>query len=343
MQQHEQFMQRAIELARLGLGSVSPNPLVGCVIVHSEKIVAEGWHKQYGGPHAEVNAVENLADKSLLPKSTVYVNLEPCAHHGKTPPCSDLLISQGVKKVVIANSDPNPLVAGKGIQKLREAGTEVIENVLAGEGRTLNKRFFTFMERQRPFIILKWAQTADGFIAKEDYASKWISNEQSRQLVHRWRSQEDAVMVGSNTARYDNPHLDVRLWKGRNPVRIIVDRGLKLDSRLHLFDQSQMTICYNVKQNKQMENLEWVKLDQDDFLSALLKDLFNRGIQSVIVEGGSGLLNQFISNGFWDEAKVFVAEKKFQKGIKAPALHVMAILEEPVGEDVLYHYKNQKS
>ncbi|HMP98315.1 MAG TPA: bifunctional diaminohydroxyphosphoribosylaminopyrimidine deaminase/5-amino-6-(5-phosphoribosylamino)uracil reductase RibD [Cyclobacteriaceae bacterium] len=339
-QAHENFMQRAINLALLGLGSVSPNPLVGCVIVHEEKIIAEGWHKKFGGPHAEVNAIEALADKSLLPVCIVYVNLEPCSHFGKTPPCADMLIAHGVKRVVIANQDPNPVVAGKGIQKLRAAGVEVIENILADEGKNLNRRFFTFIEKQRPYIMLKWAQTADGFIAREDYSSKWISNEQARQLVHKWRAEEDAVMVGTNTAQYDNPKLNLRHWQGRNPLRIVIDRNLRLNNSLHLFDKTQKTLCYNLLKNEKQENLEFVKLADESFLKNMLNDLYQKGIQSVMVEGGAYLINQFIEEGLWDEARVFEADINFDKGIKAPELNVKPLHTEAVAEDALHYFIN---
>ncbi|MEQ9412696.1 MAG: bifunctional diaminohydroxyphosphoribosylaminopyrimidine deaminase/5-amino-6-(5-phosphoribosylamino)uracil reductase RibD, partial [Cyclobacteriaceae bacterium] len=214
------YMLRAMELAKNGIGHVSPNPLVGCVIVYEGKIIGEGWHGKYGEAHAEVNAVNAVADKSILNGAAVYVNLEPCAHTGKTPPCADLLVKHKVKRVVIANVDPNPLVAGKGIAKLKDAGVEVLTGVLEEAGRELNKRFFTFLKHKRPFVILKWAQTSDGFIARENFDSKWISNEYSRKLVHKWRTEEDSILVGYNTALYDNPKLTARDWTGRNPVRI---------------------------------------------------------------------------------------------------------------------------
>jgi diaminohydroxyphosphoribosylaminopyrimidine deaminase / 5-amino-6-(5-phosphoribosylamino)uracil reductase len=239
------FMQRALDLAALGRGTVSPNPMVGCVIVHQNKIIGEGYHQQYGGAHAEPNAINSVRDKDLLSQSTLYVTLEPCAHWGKTPPCANLLIEMKVRKVVIATKDANPEVGGKGIYLLKEAGIEVITGVLEDQARELNKRFFTSMEKQRPYVILKWAQTRDGFIARENFDSKWISNSYSRQLVHKWRSEEDAIMVGTQTARYDNPMLNVRDWTGRNPLRIVLDRHMSLKSELHLFDGSQPTLRYN--------------------------------------------------------------------------------------------------
>ena len=334
----EFFMQRALELASLGRGYVSPNPLVGCVIVCDGKIVGEGWHKRYGEAHAEVNAVDSVTDKALLPKSTVYVNLEPCSHFGKTPPCADMLIREQVKKVVVANLDSNPLVAGEGIKKLRAAGIEVVTGILHEQGRALNKRFFTFMESQRPYIILKWAETSDGFIARKNFDSKWISHELSRQLVHKWRTEEDAVLVGMRTAQHDNPQLNVRDWTGRNPVRIVIDRFLKLNDSLHLFDGSQQTLRYNLLKHEEHPNLLLVRLDENNFLQNLVRDLFKRKIQSVIVEGGAQTLQSFIDAGLWDEARVFVSRKFFESGISAPALKGKQVLDQKIQSDLLKIY-----
>ncbi|HWA33460.1 MAG TPA: bifunctional diaminohydroxyphosphoribosylaminopyrimidine deaminase/5-amino-6-(5-phosphoribosylamino)uracil reductase RibD, partial [Cyclobacteriaceae bacterium] len=246
MTHDELYMRRALDLAMLGMGHVSPNPLVGCVIVHDSTIIGEGWHKQYGEAHAEVNAVASVDKKELFRKSTVYVNLEPCSHFGKTPPCADMLARHNVKRVVIANVDTYQKVNGEGIRKLRESGAEVVTGVLEKEGRDLNKRFFTYVEKNRPFILLKWAETSDGFIAREDYSSKWISNEFSRQLGHKLRAEVDAVLVGTQTAKHDDPRLNVRDWSGKDPLRIVIDKSLKLNPKLNLFDKSQPTICYNV-------------------------------------------------------------------------------------------------
>ncbi|MBX2897236.1 MAG: bifunctional diaminohydroxyphosphoribosylaminopyrimidine deaminase/5-amino-6-(5-phosphoribosylamino)uracil reductase RibD [Cyclobacteriaceae bacterium] len=338
MQQDELYMLRCLELARLGTGSVSPNPLVGCVIVKNEKIIGEGWHRQYGGPHAEVNAVNCVADKSQLAGSTVYVNLEPCSHFGKTPPCADLLISHKVGKVVIANTDTNTLVAGKGLAKLKAAGIQVVQGILEQQGRELNKRFFTFHEKQRPYIILKWAQTLDGFIARSNYESKWISNELSRLVVHKWRSEEDAVLVGTKTAAHDNPVLTVRDWSGRNPVRIVIDRFLRLPDKLSLFDGSVKTICYNVLKHEEHTNLTLIRLSETNFLESLLEHLFSIGIQSVIVEGGSTTLSLFINAGLWDEARVFTSTRQFYSGIAAPTFAGTLIAEEKMESDTLRIY-----
>ena len=319
-QQDEIFMQRAMELAVLGAGSVSPNPMVGSVIVHDGRIIGEGWHQQYGGPHAEVIAVNSVSDKTLLKQSTVYVTLEPCSHFGKTPPCSEMLIDQAVKKVVVANVDTNPIVNGGGLHKLRAAGVDVVTGILDKRGRELNKRFFTFVEKKRPYIILKWAETADGFIARKNFDSKWISDDFSRQLVHKMRSYEDAVLVGMRTVQLDNPQLSVRDWSGRNPIRIVIDRFLKLSEKLNVFDGTQTTLIYNVLKHEESAKVSLIRIDEDNFLTHLIHDLYKRNIQSVIIEGGAQTLQAFISEGFWDEANVFISPEKFRDGIKAPSI-----------------------
>ncbi|MDF2156421.1 bifunctional diaminohydroxyphosphoribosylaminopyrimidine deaminase/5-amino-6-(5-phosphoribosylamino)uracil reductase RibD [Algoriphagus sp. CAU 1675] len=320
MNKHQEFMRRALELAELGRGNVSPNPLVGCVIVHEDRIIGEGYHQKFGEAHAEVNAINSVEDPSLLSESTVYVTLEPCAHWGKTPPCANLLVEKKVKKVVIAAHDSNPLVGGKGIQILRDAGIEVETGLLEKEARSQNCRFFTQIEKKRPYVILKWAQTADGFVAREDFSSKWISNSLSRQLVHKWRAEEDAILVGKNTAQFDNPSLNVRDWVGNNPLRLVIDSRLELSSDLKLFDKSIPTICYNTQKYEKSENLEFVKLKRGFQIHDLLEDLNQRKVQSLIVEGGSFLLNKFIESELWDEARVFTSQNKFGKGISSPLL-----------------------
>lgn len=340
MTSHENYMRRALELAQLGRGRVSPNPMVGCVVVYEDKIIGEGWHQQYGEAHAEVNAINAVADKSLLSKATIYVSLEPCSHFGKTPPCADLLVKHGVKEVIISVGDSNPAVAGRGIEKLQAAGVNVVTKILENEGRELNKRFFHFIEKERPYIILKWAETADGFIAQENYDSKWISNEYSRQLVHKWRSEEDAILVGRNTAAHDNPQLNVREWSGRNPVRIVIDRFLKLSDKLLLFDKSQPTLLYNVLKHEEHPNLTLVRIDEQGFLWHLLKDLHKRKIQSVIVEGGLQTLQGFIDQGLWDEARVFKSTRAFGKGIPAPHFRGNLKFAEDVMGDTLSTFVN---
>jgi diaminohydroxyphosphoribosylaminopyrimidine deaminase/5-amino-6-(5-phosphoribosylamino)uracil reductase len=335
----EVFMQRTFELALLGKGNVSPNPLVGSVIVHDGKIIGEGWHQKYGEAHAEVNAVRSVEDKSMLAQSTVYVNLEPCSHTGKTPPCADMLMEHKVKKVVVANLDSNPLVAGNGIKKLRAAGIEVVTGILEKQGRELNKRFFTFIEKQRPYIILKWAETSDGFIARENFDSKWISNEYARQLVHKWRSEEDGILAGARTIAYDNPQLNVRDWSGRDPVRIVLDRFLKLSTKLHVFDKKQRTICYNVMKHEEHTNLSLIRVDEDDFIRNVVTDLYKQKIQSVIVEGGAATLSMFIENDLWDEARIFIAPQKFEKGIPAPRHRGTLVEQQTIAGDSLNFYR----
>lgn len=317
---HTLYMRRALELAEWGLGYVSPNPIVGCVIVHQDRIIGEGWHRAYGGPHAEVHAINSVENQSLLPESTVYVTLEPCAHWGKTPPCANLLVEKKVKKVIIAAVDSNPLVGGKGIKILKNAGIAVETGVLEEEARWQNRRFFTQIEKQRPYVILKWAQTEDGLVARENFDSKWISNAQSRQLVHKWRAEEDAILVGKNTAAYDNPRLDVRDWVGKNPIRVVLDSHLGLPKNLNLFDQSIPTLIFNTVKSESIENLEWIQLSEIN-PEVILKELHSRKIQSLIVEGGSQVLSQFIESGLWDEARVFTAPTRFDRGISAPTLN----------------------
>lgn len=315
-------MLRALQLAEIGRGIVSPNPMVGCVIVHNGQIIGEGWHKKYGDWHAEVNAVNAIEDKSLLSAATVYVTLEPCSHFGKTPPCADLLVKHQVKKVVICNFDPNPLVAGKGIEKLQNAGIEVITGILEEDGRKLNTRFFMVIEKNRPYIILKWAETADGFIAGENFEQVKISNALSHKLSHKWRSEEDAIMVGTNTALHDNPRLNVREWTGRNPIRIVVDRNERLPKNLHLFDNSIKTIT--ISDPTQLDELQ------------------NQKIQSVIVEGGTKLLQSFIDAQLFDEIRVFRSQKQLKKGISAPILpkNIDVLKKQNLQGDELTIYKN---
>ncbi|MDV3310636.1 MAG: bifunctional diaminohydroxyphosphoribosylaminopyrimidine deaminase/5-amino-6-(5-phosphoribosylamino)uracil reductase RibD [Cyclobacteriaceae bacterium] len=314
------FMARAIELAVLGLGRVSPNPLVGCVIVHEGRIIGEGWHRGYGEAHAEVAAVQSLSDTRLLAASTVYVTLEPCTHFGKTPPCADMLIEHGVQRVVIGSADSNPKVTGGGAAKLKAAGIEVVTGVLEEACRYMNRRFFTFVEQRRPYIILKWAETSDRYIARLNRESKWISDKVSRQLVHRWRAEEDAILVGSGTAEADNPRLTVRDWTGRNPIRILIDRKLRLGSPLHLFDGAVQTIVYNTIKSEETKGVVRVKLSEQDFLNEMMADLHSRNVQSLIVEGGARTLKLFIEAGLWDEARVFRSPQLFGSGIPAPQL-----------------------
>ncbi len=334
----ERYMQRALELAAMGLGSVSPNPMVGCVIVYNDQIIGEGYHQKYGEAHAEVNAINAVKDQSLLQKATAYVTLEPCAHWGKTPPCANLLVEKKVARVVIAAVDSNPLVGGKGIKILQDAGIEVITGILEDQARIQNKRFFTQIEKKRPYVILKWAQTSDGFVARSDYSSKWISISSSRQLVHRWRSEEDGILVGKNTASHDDPSLNVREWVGENPVRLVIDSRLELPRNIKLFDQTIPTICFNTLKSEKQENLEYVKLREAFEISDLLDELVNRNIQSILVEGGSFLLSKFIASGLWDEARVFTSQNKFEAGIPAPKLNLISTESYQIQSDLLQIY-----
>lgn len=342
MDSDERYMRRVMELARLGSGNVSSNPMVGCVLVKDDEIIGEGYHERFGQPHAEVNAINSVQDKSKLAGSTLYVNLEPCSHYGKTPPCSNLIVEHKIARVVFATIDPNPLVAGAGFEFLMSNGIEVIQGVLEEEGRELNCRFLTFMEKKRPYIILKWAETADGFIAKENYDSKWISNDVSRQLVHKWRSEEDVVLIGTNTALYDNPRLNVRDWTGRNPVRAFIDKQLQVPAGAHLLDGTQETICYNYIEQDVRNLVEYVKVDPvDDMVEVIVNDMYIRKHLSMIVEGGTQLLNAFMKKGLWDEIRIFRSSTEFGTGIESPVIRAKEDSHEMILNDELIVYKNK--
>ena len=342
---HEKYIKRCIELAKNGLGATYPNPLVGSVIVHRDSIIGEGWHQKAGAPHAEVNAVNSVKDESLLKKSTIYVSLEPCSHYGKTPPCSDLIIAKGIKKVVIGTVDPFAEVAGRGIKKLMEAGCEVQVGVLEKECQDLNKRFFTFHQKKRPYIILKWAQTTDGFIApkiQEKREPVWITNQYSKQLVHKWRSEEQAILLGTNTAIADNPKLNTRLWKGENPVRVVIDKDLKIPQESALFDGTIKTIVLteNVKSSGS-NNLVFEKVNfQQNLPLQICEILYRHNLQSVIIEGGAKTLQTFIDNNLWDEARVFTGISEFHKGVKAPEFSGKMFSKTTLERDTLKFYKN---
>ena len=322
---HETYMHRCIELAKLGAGNVAPNPMVGAVLVYDGKIIGEGYHQQYGGPHAEVNAI-GLATLSgqngMLSKSILYVSLEPCAHFGKTPPCADLIIHHKIPKVIIGCRDPFKEVDGRGIEKLKAAGVEVELGILEDECKELNKRFFTFHILHRPYIILKWAQTADGFIANTDYSRVLITNEYTNRLVHKWRAEESAILVGTNTALHDNPELTTRLVEGKNPVRSVVDMSLRLPASLKIFNRKITTIIFNGIKNDDDGNLLYRQVNKNgNIIQQILETLYDLKIQSVIIEGGSKLLQSFIDENLWDEARVIINnELKINTGIKAPVL-----------------------
>jgi diaminohydroxyphosphoribosylaminopyrimidine deaminase/5-amino-6-(5-phosphoribosylamino)uracil reductase len=321
-------MLRCIQLAKNGLGTTYPNPLVGSVIVWDGRIIGEGWHYESGLGHAEVKAIFSVEDKDLLKKATIYVSLEPCSHHGKTPPCADLIIASGIKKVVVGSMDPNPKVAGKGILKLIVNGCDVITGVLKSECDELNKRFFTLHQRKRPFIFLKWAESADGFIAPlaAKRASKrepvWISNEYSRQLVHKTRTTEQAILVGTTTALLDNPALTARDWVGTNPLRVVIDRQLRLAEDVSVLDRKVKTIIITEKEKINKDNLFYEKIDFSENLASQICDLlYKYQIQSLIVEGGMKTLQTFIDEKLWDEALIFKGNVTFGNGIAAPKFH----------------------
>ncbi len=336
-------MRQVLELAARGFGSVTPNPMVGCVICFGSQVLAEAFHHRYGGPHAEANAIRLVGkpNLSLLKESTVYVNLEPCAHYGKTPPCVNLLIEHRVKEVVIGTLDPNPMVNGKGADKLSQAGIKVTIGVLEEECRELNKRFFTFHEKRRPYVILKWAETADGFMARKDKKPEWISGEDAQTLVHEWRADEMAVMVGTETALHDDPELNVRHVLGRSPIRVVLDRSLRLPSTLNLFNGGIPTVVFTSKTASSKHNLDYIQIDFNaNVLEQLLAHLYNMNVQSLLVEGGARVISSFIEAGLWDEARVFKSQKSWGEGIAAPHAEVEPVSEEMVGEDRLQVFRN---
>lgn len=348
MFQDQKYMERCIELARSGAGTVSPNPMVGSVIVCDDKIIGEGFHRAYGEAHAEVNAIRNVSDnypdaKELLKRSTIYVNLEPCSHFGKTPPCADLIISHEIPRAVVGCRDPFEQIDGKGIERLRNAGIEVVEDLLTDKCIDLNIRFFTRIQKQRPYIILKWAQTSDGFFAPSDGSQKWISSISSKQLSHRWRTEEDAILVGKNTALADNPRLNAREWAGRDPVRIIIDRRLELPAYLHIFDQSQDTIIFNEQKTELLGKTKYLELENFDNLlpQMIAYQLYLMDIQSLIVEGGAKTINLFIKAGLWDEARVFTGPQIWTKGIPAPTVNGDPDEVQNIGPDSLKIWHNK--
>lgn len=340
MKIHEKYLARCVQLAKNGFGTTYPNPMVGSVIVYNDQIIGEGWHKKAGEPHAEVNAVNSVKDKSLLQKATIYVSLEPCSHFGKTPPCCDLIIQNKIPNVIIGTVDPNEKVAGKGIKKLIEAGINVTVGVLEEECNALNKRFFTFHQKQRPYIILKWAESQDGFIApmeRNEQKPVWISNSYSRQLVHKWRSEEQAILVGAQTAVDDNPKLDVRDWTGTNPVRVVLDRNNRIPKENFLLDNQIKTIVFcqtNANQNEENRIFEVIDFEQNT-THQILKTLFKHQIQSVIIEGGRQTLQTFINENLWDEARIFKGKRIFKNGTKAPTIQKNRIQKQILLEDEL--------
>jgi diaminohydroxyphosphoribosylaminopyrimidine deaminase/5-amino-6-(5-phosphoribosylamino)uracil reductase len=325
MKEDEIYIRRCIQLAKNGQNNVSPNPMVGAVIVCNGKIIGEGYHITYGGPHAEVNAIRSVKDESLLKRSTLYVSLEPCSHHGKTPPCADLIIEKQIPRVVIGCLDPYIKVAGRGVQKLRDAGREVVTGVLEEESLRLIRHFIVANTLRRPYIILKWAESADGFIdlhRTEGTAAK-LSTDHTFMLAHKKRAEADAIMVGTNTAALDNPSLNVRHWYGKNPLRIVLDRHLALSRRLHLFDDSIPTLVYTTKTGQAGERTEYITLSgESPLLPQIMADLEQRRVQTLLVEGGSQLLQSFIDEGLWDEIFVEKSETLLLSGVKAPKVNL---------------------
>lgn len=345
---YETYMQRCIELARKGAGSVSPNPMVGAVLVFNNEIIGEGWHQRYGESHAEVNCIGQVIQNGLsvkLQQSTLYVSLEPCAHFGKTPPCSDLIIKHNIPKVVIGCRDPFKEVDGKGIEKLKAAGVEVVVDVLKDECIELNKRFFTFHQQQRPYVILKWAQTKNGIIGSATAERLYISNELTNRLVHQWRSEEAAILVGSKTALLDDPQLTNRYWPAeKQPVRLVLDRQLQLPSSLKLFYGEAATIVLNELKQTNEGAVQYEQLSGNgSVVQQVLQALYQRKLNSVLVEGGAELLQHFIHEGLWDEARIITNETLVvDEGVKAPQLqNELQTNQQQLGSDVICWYKNK--
>jgi len=343
---HEDYMGRCLQLAKLGAGHVAPNPMVGAVLVYQDVIIGEGYHQQYGAAHAEVNCFNSVVPgmQNFISKSTLYVSLEPCSHFGKTPPCADLVIQKGVAKVVIACRDPFEKVNGLGIEKLKAAGIEVIEGVLEKEAEELNKRFVTFYQKKRPYIFLKWAQTQDRFIARAGYERLAISNTYSNTFTHKMRAEEAAILVGTNTALHDNPALTTRNWVGKHPLRIVIDKHLKLPGTLNLFSDNHPTVVVNYLKEQQEGQIYFLKIaDKEDLLAQLMKYLYEHKIQSLIVEGGSILLSAFIAQNLWDEAVVITNKKlNIQQGLNAPELPMKKLITAmALSSDTIQRFRNR--
>jgi diaminohydroxyphosphoribosylaminopyrimidine deaminase/5-amino-6-(5-phosphoribosylamino)uracil reductase len=347
-EEQEKYMHRCLQLARLGSSLAAPNPMVGSVIVYDGKIIGEGYHHKCGEAHAEVNAINSVKDQELLKKATLYCNLEPCSHVGRTPACSRLIIDKKIPKVVIGCIDSFAKVSGKGVEMMQKAGVDVTVGVLEKESLELNKRFFTFHQKKRPYIILKWAKTRDGFIDHErtDLTpdAAWITNEVSRSIVHKWRTEEAAILVGSQTALKDNPRLNVRAWTGKAPLRVSFDRLATFPKTQHLLDDSTDTIIFTEaeKDNSNFKKTEFVKIvHHKTLVHQILDELYDRDILSVIVEGGKEVLDSFISNDLWDEARVFTGDRVFGKGTKAPEFDFPISKTEQLGNTQLdYIYSN---
>jgi len=329
---HQTYMHRCLELAKQGAGYVAPNPMVGAVLVHDGKIIGEGFHQQYGGPHAELNCINSVReqDKDKVSSSVLYVSLEPCSHFGKTPPCTDLIITNRISEVVIGCRDPFKEVDGKGIEKLKAAGVRVIYGILEQECQQLNKRFFTFHKKHRPYIILKWAETGNGKIATNGADRLLISNEQTNRLVHKWRSEETSILVGTNTALLDDPELSTRNWNGPSPIRLVIDLDLKLPLTLKIFNNKQRTVIFNTVRHEEKDHLNYYQVTEDvNLVHQIVNALYQMKIQSVIVEGGARLLQSFIDEEIWDEVRIIKNEELIiNSGLAAPELKIKNAGEE---------------
>lgn len=329
-------MARALQLARYGGGRVAPNPRVGCVIVYEDRILGEGYHEEFGGPHAEINALKSIADRDrhLLPEATVYVTLEPCAHQGKTPPCANRLVQERVKKVVVAMADPHEKVAGKGIAILQAGGITVATGILEKESRAINRPFITYHTAKRPFVTLKWAQSADYFLGKKEVRTP-LTGPMAQRITHRWRSEHQAILVGQQTARIDNPRLDTRLWPGPSPLRIVWDPDGTLPTHLHLFDGSQPTWVLTHKKTHKAPNATVHQLPEKDWVQPLQRLLLDHQITSLLVEGGAFTLQAFIEEAWWDAFQVWTAPVKLGEGIPAPGLPGSVAVTSKIGADQL--------
>ena len=341
MKTHEHFIDKCIRLARKGALDVSPNPMVGCVIVNDGEIIGEGYHKEYGKNHAEVNAINSVNDKSVLKNSILYVNLEPCCHHGKTPPCTDLIIKYNIPKVVIGCIDTFSKVSGQGIKKLKDNSVEVIYGVLEKDCIELNKRFFCYHIKKRPYIILKWAKSKDNFIAPINQEKPfWMTCEKSKKLVHSWRAEEDAILVGRKTVVADNPSLTVRMSEGKNPLRIVIDKELKLNEKSNVFDDQAETIVFNNIKSTIVDKTTYLKADFNNLNQDILNQLYNRDILSLIIEGGAITINSFIEKNLYDEIRVFTTDKILKKGVNSPELPDINLIETSIiNNDKLEVYK----
>ena len=337
-------MQRCLQLARTGIGNVAPNPMVGAVLVYKDVIIGEGYHEKFGEPHAEVNCINSVKEENreFIKSSRLFVSLEPCAHFGKTPPCSQLIIKENIPEVIIGCGDSYKEVAGKGIQQLEQAGVRVTTPFLENECREINNRFFTFHEKKRPYIILKWAQSFDGKIAANSDERTIITNDFTNKLVHSWRSEESAILVGTQTALKDNPSLTSRLWPGKNPVRIVIDKNLVLVESLNVFNNEAPTLIFNTIKDYQKDGIEWIKISEETILKQMLAELYQRNIQSVIIEGGTKTLQHFIDSDLWDEARVITNTKmQIGKGIAAPiSKNFLLQSQETLEDDLVSYYKN---